>query len=117
MAAGEQSFFPELVPPEAFAIVEPGLYRSSAPYPVNLPYLRRLGLRTAVYLSAELPADSLSAEHLPGLRVVHLGLASWHEARDADGGGWDDVIKAALELALNKDASVSLSTTRRTEPG
>ena len=37
-----------LVPPLNFAMVSPGIYRSGYPNVKNLPFLKRLGLRSMV---------------------------------------------------------------------
>ncbi|KAJ1508233.1 hypothetical protein HMI56_007388 [Coelomomyces lativittatus] len=45
-------FIPYLIP-DAFALVEPGIYRSSLLLPVHLPYIQTLHLKTIIQLSPE----------------------------------------------------------------
>ncbi|CAG8610608.1 6668_t:CDS:2 [Paraglomus brasilianum] len=42
-----------LVPPLNFAIVSPGVYRSGHPNRQNFPFLKKLGLKTIMYLSSD----------------------------------------------------------------
>ena len=48
-----------LAPPVAFGIVAPCVYRSDLPTEVNFEFLRELGLRSAVYLSPDIPTRSI----------------------------------------------------------
>lgn len=90
-----------LTPPDAFGLVEDGVYRSSAPQAGHLDHLRGLGLKTVIYLSPELPNRAVSgfyAEH--GIGLVQLGLKAW-----APHNTWnpvsEELIKDALELVLD----------------
>jgi hypothetical protein len=94
-----------LVPPAQFALVCAGVYRSSLPLPVHLPYLNTLGLRLVVFLSPESPNQALRQLTSSGApRLAHLGLAAWH-----GGESWrplnDDLMKCALELILDARAN------------
>ena len=66
---------PELLPPEKFAMVQEGVYRSNTITAANFPFIKRLDLKTVVLLSPEMPlravTDFLSAE---GVELVTVAL-------------------------------------------
>ena len=67
-----------LCPPPKFGQVEPSVFRAAFPRSESLAHLRLLGLRTALNLSRELPAqDILEWFEAQGVRVAHLGIAVW----------------------------------------
>eukprot|EP00123_Amoebidium_parasiticum_P021196 comp63179_c0_seq1/m.47941 comp63179_c0_seq1/g.47941 ORF comp63179_c0_seq1/g.47941 comp63179_c0_seq1/m.47941 type:complete len:209 (-) comp63179_c0_seq1:105-731(-) len=87
-------------PPEAFAIVEPGVYRSNIPYPVHFPFLKQLGLNTVVVLSPERPVRTVTDFFEESkINMIHLGQKTWSVA------GWrpvsEELIKEGLELVLD----------------
>ena len=49
-----------VTPPEAFAIVEKGIFRSNIPNNANFGYLKMLNLKTVLILSPEVPTRSLT---------------------------------------------------------
>ena len=60
-----------LIPPDNFAMVEPGIYRSGFPAKKNFPFLKSLNLRTILYLCPEeYPETNLS--FLTGIHVQLL---------------------------------------------
>ncbi|KAJ2759613.1 hypothetical protein IWQ57_006511, partial [Coemansia nantahalensis] len=88
--------------PEAFALVEEGVYRCSGVLTgEQIKYLDALGLRTVLILSVEGPSRALS-QYLKhkGIRRVHLGMARWQANL-----GWkpvsEELIKDALECLLD----------------
>jgi len=93
-----------LIPPDAFGIVESEVYRSSAPQPANLEFLRTLKLKTAVILSPEAPTKPLlTFLEENEIRVMNLGLKGWKPGVD-----WrpvsEELVKEGLELILNKSS-------------
>lgn len=93
-----------IVPPDNFAVVETGLYRSALPNARNMPYVRTLRLNTVIILSSEKPGRSLcNFFDSNGIRVAHTGLHGW----SADQTSWtpisEDVVKDSLELILRRD--------------
>lgn len=96
-----------LAPPKHFAIVEPGLYRSTMPATANFPFLKQLGLKRVIILSAESVARSVSTFFEENaIAVSHTG-APERSNRNAWKKTWkpleDDVVKASLELVLRAD--------------
>ncbi|PKA49632.1 putative tyrosine-protein phosphatase [Apostasia shenzhenica] len=69
-----------LVPPENFAVVEGGIYRSALPIPANFGFLETLGLRSVVYLCHE-PYPSSNCEFLAsrGIRLFQFGIQGGKE--------------------------------------
>lgn len=93
-----------IAPPENFAVVEQGLYRSSFPSGRNFPFLRSLHLTTVIILSSEKPARSLTNffdNH--GARVVHTGLHGWSPDRTSWKPIAEEVVKETLEIILEYD--------------
>ena len=61
-----------LVPPLNFDMVAPGLYRSGHPNERNFAFLRRLGLRSIVYLGTDdYRANMHEFARAEGIRVFH----------------------------------------------
>eukprot|EP00735_Rhodelphis_limneticus_P003937 TRINITY_DN15480_c0_g1::TRINITY_DN15480_c0_g1_i1::g.30568::m.30568 TRINITY_DN15480_c0_g1::TRINITY_DN15480_c0_g1_i1::g.30568 ORF type:complete len:282 (+),score=-7.65,sp/Q1ZXG8/D1060_DICDI/47.50/8e-45,Y_phosphatase2/PF03162.8/1.8e-42 TRINITY_DN15480_c0_g1_i1:138-983(+) len=90
-------------PPQAFGIVETNVFRSNPPYPVNFSFLRRLRLKTALYLTPDEPMQVVSQFFDEcGTKLLKLGQKSWKPS-----GSWkplsDDLVKDALELILNAE--------------
>jgi protein tyrosine/serine phosphatase len=89
------------VPPDAFGIVEKGVYRSNSLQPVNFEFVRTLHLKTIVILSPEAPTRALTvfAEE-NNIEVADMGLKGWKPGVD-----WrpvsEELVKEGLELILN----------------
>lgn len=49
-----------LSPPEAFGMVENGIFRSNIPHPSNYSFLKLLNLKTVLLLSPEVPSRNLA---------------------------------------------------------
>ena len=93
---------PRVTPPVAFGIVEPGVYRSNVPTDSNFEYLQGLGLRTALYLSPELPTRALRDFFAANsIELRHLGLETWRPADDAVQPINEELVKESLELLLD----------------
>lgn len=93
---------PRVTPPVAFGIVEPGVYRSNVPTESNLEYLQGLGLRTALYLSPELPTRALREFFAANsIELHHLGLETWRPADDTVQPINEELVKESLELLLD----------------
>ncbi len=93
---------PRVTPPMAFGIVEPGVYRSNVPTESNLDYLQGLGLRTALYLSPELPTRALRAFFAANsIEFHHLGLETWRPSDDTVQPISVELLKESLELLLD----------------
>lgn len=89
-----------LNPPLRFGIVEPGIFRTDVPKLPNFPYIRRLGLRTALLLTPEKPLRELvEFFREANVQMIHLGLTAW-QSRD-----WrpvsDELIKEAIEVIMD----------------
>lgn len=93
---------PRVTPPTAFGIVEQGVYRSNVPAEFNLEYLQGLGLRTALYLSPELPTRALQAFfEANSIEFHHLGLETWRPSDDTMQPISVELVKESLELLLD----------------
>jgi len=93
---------PRVTPPVAFGIVEPGVYRSNVPVEANLDYLQGLGLRTALYLSPELPTRTLRGFLAANqIELHHLGLETWRPSDDGSNPISVELMKESLELLLD----------------
>lgn len=95
-----------LAPPPHFATVEPSVYRSTMPTAANFPFLSRLGLRHVVVLSAGSIARTIATFFDDNaISVSHTGAQSLQSK--SRGSSWkpmtDEVIKASLQLILNRD--------------
>ncbi|KAJ2785286.1 hypothetical protein H4R18_000610 [Coemansia javaensis] len=91
--------------PEAFALVEDGVYRCSGVLTgEQIKYLDTLGLRTVLILSVEGPSRAFSQYmKSKGISRVHLGMTHWQPNL-----GWkpvsEELIKDALERLLRSDS-------------
>jgi protein tyrosine/serine phosphatase len=97
-------------PPEAFGIVAPGIYRSSALHPSHFSFLKSLKLKTVVVLSPEAPSRTIT--HFLNdnqIKLLHLGhVPVLHHPTP-----WslsEELIKDALELILDSALSPLLIT-------
>jgi len=64
----------ELFPPENFAMVEAGIYRSSFPRSKNIPFLRRLRLRSVIALVPEEVSETMTKFYnSQGIRLIKHG--------------------------------------------
>lgn len=91
-----------IVPPDNFAVIEAGLYRSALPNSRNFPFVRTLRLTTVILLSSEKPVRNVSNFFdTNNIRVAHTGLHGW----SPDQTSWkpiaDEVVKDTLELILH----------------
>ncbi|KNC80048.1 hypothetical protein SARC_07577 [Sphaeroforma arctica JP610] len=90
----------EVTPPDAFGIVEAGVFRSNIPYHANFSFLRKLKLKTVVVLSPERPVRAVT-EFLDenGIDMIHLGKLTWSSA------SWkpmsDEMLKEGLQYVLD----------------
>ncbi len=67
---------PLLIPPQKFAHVFPGIFRSGYPHRRNLAFLTTMGIRSVLCLSTESHAESSNREFLRdhGIRLFDIGL-------------------------------------------
>ena len=66
---------PFLVPPSNFACIDRGIYRSSFPKKKNFAFLKRLGLKTIIFLCPEeYPAANLEFMESIGARLLTFGV-------------------------------------------
>jgi len=86
-------------PPENFAMVHKGVYRSGFPTKKNLPFLKKLGVRTIVYLCLEdYPEANLEYLNAMGCQVMQFGVSGNKEPFvDIP----DSVIRKALRVVLD----------------
>ncbi|GAA5914233.1 hypothetical protein JCM6882_004757 [Rhodosporidiobolus microsporus] len=64
-----------LAPPENFAMVSPGLYRSSFPRRANFSFLRSLGLKSVMVLVQEpYPEENLEFLRAEGIQFFQIGI-------------------------------------------
>ena len=94
---------PVLCPPQNFACVEPGLFRSALPGTKNLPYIRSLRINRLIVLCPESPDRRLVTfckEH--EIKLLHTGARAWPENTS-----WkpisERVVKESLEIILKED--------------
>lgn len=88
-----------LSPPETFAQVEPGVFRTKQIYPHNFEFLKRLKLRTLVKLTSDTPFKAVvSFCDENGIQLVHLGAKKWK----ADVAITEELVKEALEITLDR---------------
>lgn len=97
-----------LSPPANFAIVEPGLYRSTMPSVANFPFLKQLALRHVIILSADSLARNVQTFFEDnGIKVWHIGAPSGLR-KNTWKATWkpmeDEVVKTSLEVLLRKDS-------------
>lgn len=65
----------EVFPPENFAMVEPGVYRSGFPIRRNFTFLARLGLRTILTLVLEeYPPANCDFNQVQGIQLLQFGM-------------------------------------------
>lgn len=90
-----------IAPPEHFAVVERGLYRSGIPSAESLPFIRSLGLKQMIVLSAERPVRSITNfcdNH--NIKISHTGLYGW-----TPNSSWkpiaEEVVKESLQIILH----------------
>jgi tyrosine-protein phosphatase SIW14 len=88
-----------MLPPENFAMVEAGIYRSAFPRSKNIPFLRRLRLRSVLALVPEDISETMTKFYAASnIRLIKHG---------TDGNKWpfkeicDDEVVMALRDALN----------------
>ncbi|KAJ2488463.1 hypothetical protein IWW37_004777 [Coemansia sp. RSA 2050] len=90
--------------PEAFALVEEGVYRCSGVLTAEqIKYLDTLGLKTVLILSVEGPSRAFSQYiKAKGIKRAHLGMTRWQSNL-----GWkpvsEELIKEGLECILKRD--------------
>eukprot|EP00271_Cylindrocystis_brebissonii_P008978 TRINITY_DN23544_c0_g1_i1.p1 TRINITY_DN23544_c0_g1~~TRINITY_DN23544_c0_g1_i1.p1 ORF type:complete len:383 (-),score=33.46 TRINITY_DN23544_c0_g1_i1:330-1478(-) len=87
--------------PENFGIVESGVYRSNALYAANFPFVKRLKLKTVIYLSPEAPIRAVTQFlEETNTQFIRLGLEAWKPYVT-----WkpisEELIKDALEIVLD----------------
>eukprot|EP00658_Telonema_sp_P-2_P009969 TRINITY_DN13724_c0_g1_i3.p1 TRINITY_DN13724_c0_g1~~TRINITY_DN13724_c0_g1_i3.p1 ORF type:complete len:219 (+),score=57.37 TRINITY_DN13724_c0_g1_i3:231-887(+) len=89
----------ELLPPDKFSMVEDGVYRSNAITAANFDFIKRLGLRTVVLLSPEMPLRALTdfLKH-QSVQLIELGLRIWSPDSKAVS---EEMVKEALEFVLD----------------
>ncbi|KAJ7568522.1 hypothetical protein O6H91_01G036200 [Diphasiastrum complanatum] len=87
--------------PDAYGLVEAGVYRASALTPHNLPFLLQLRLKTLLHLSTEHPLPAIvDLLDKCGTKFIHLGarqgkrLSTWKPVSE-------DLVKDALEFVLD----------------
>eukprot|EP00246_Nothoceros_aenigmaticus_P001102 TRINITY_DN1144_c0_g1_i2.p1 TRINITY_DN1144_c0_g1~~TRINITY_DN1144_c0_g1_i2.p1 ORF type:complete len:201 (+),score=25.12 TRINITY_DN1144_c0_g1_i2:450-1052(+) len=88
-----------LIPPLNFAMVDKGVYRSGYPNAKNLPFLRKLRLKSIVYLCPEpYPEANIEFVEKSGIKLFHFGIEGNKEPFvDIP----DDVIREALKVLLD----------------
>jgi len=93
-----------LCPPVNFAMVDVGVYRSGYPSVENLPFLKKLRLKSIVYLCPEAyPAVNDTFVKQEGIRLYQLGIEGNKET-ETDEVCRDilaDIIKRALRVVLD----------------
>lgn len=90
-----------LHPPQCFALVEPGVFRSAVFTPANHAFLKTLQLKSVIYLSLEAPTRTMRTflEEMK-IELRHQGLKTWKPDFD-----WkpvnEEMVKESLEFILN----------------
>lgn len=93
----------ELIVPENFTMVEPGVYRSSFPRSKNIPFLKTLGLKSVVSLvPEEYPAKMVEFYEEHGISLLCHGL---------EGNKWP--FKGIDEFDLHKTIEAILNPVNR----
>ncbi|TPX61421.1 hypothetical protein SpCBS45565_g07260 [Spizellomyces sp. 'palustris'] len=65
-----------VVPPLNFAMVAPGVYRSGYPNKKNFPFLKKLGLKSIMYLCEdEYSEDTLAFLGGYGIKIFHVRIS------------------------------------------
>ncbi|ELR19163.1 tyrosine specific protein phosphatase, putative [Acanthamoeba castellanii str. Neff] len=63
------------IPPLNFAMVAPGVYRSGYPNKKNFPFLKKMGLKSILYLCPEAyPDENLEFLEKYGIKLLHFGI-------------------------------------------
>jgi len=63
------------IPPLNFAMVAKGVYRSGYPNPKNFPFLKKLGLKSILYLCPEsYPTSNMDFIKKHGINLFHFGI-------------------------------------------
>ena len=89
-----------LAPPENFAMVWKGIYRSGYPSKRNLTFLRTLGLRSILFLCPEdYPDSHLGFLEECGIQLLQFGVVGNKEPFDEIP---EDVLRAALDAVLDQ---------------
>lgn len=89
----------EILPPENFAMVWRGVYRSGFPTKKNLAFLQQLGLRSILYLCPEEYPDShLGFLEEQGVQLLQFGVTGNKEPFEEMA---DDVVRAALRAVID----------------
>lgn len=93
----EQAYGECFVPPLNFAMVNPGVYRSGFPEPLNFPFLRTLKLQSILCLCPDpYPTENMEFLQGNGIRLFQIGI---------DGSKYvaipEDVIQEALKVVLD----------------
>jgi hypothetical protein len=92
-----------LVPPSNFACIDRGIYRASFPKKKNFAFLKRLGLKTIVFLCPEeYPAANLEFLESIGARLLTFGVEG-NKARECECGPLD--IRKRPNLSNTSDES------------
>jgi protein tyrosine/serine phosphatase len=99
-----------LTPPKHFAIVESGLYRSTMPSVGNFPFLKQLGLKHVIILSADSVARNVTIFFEENaISVSHTGAAPSGRRKNTWKPTWkpleEEVVKASLEIILRADVN------------
>jgi len=97
----------QLCPPEVFGIVEKGIFRTNAFFPINFSFIKLLNVQTIVQLSPEVPIKALTTfmednniRHIH-LGLIHLGLKAWKPDHESWKPVTEELIKEALEIVLD----------------
>jgi tyrosine-protein phosphatase SIW14 len=89
-----------LFPPLKYSLVMPGIYRSGYPNRKNFPFLKRLGLKSVLYLCPEdLADDNTEFLRQNGIKLLHYGIEGNKEPFVNIP---PEVIRAALRDVLGK---------------
>ncbi|KAJ1627510.1 tyrosine phosphatase family-domain-containing protein [Pavlovales sp. CCMP2436] len=91
----------QLVPPENFAMVWKGIYRSGFPTKKNLPFLRTIGIRSVLCLCPEdYPESSLNFFEVNDIDLIQHGVDGNKAPDDRDGAYMNPatVARAVAEL-------------------
>lgn len=89
-----------LSPPENFAMVWCGIYRSSYPNKRNYDFMRQLGLRSIVYLCPEeYPESHIAFLSEAGIQLLQFGVVGNKEPFDESP---EDIVRSALRAVLDR---------------
>jgi hypothetical protein len=90
-----------LTPPEGWAVVEPGLFRSSYLTAGHLPFLTLTGVKTVVNMSTKSLGAAAALEAVD-LRVFQPCVLASQATSDDRSQFGDEIVKDALEFILEK---------------